>query len=52
MTQKDNSDNKKDEEFWNLRNIGFVEDVRSVPVGRVLRSLSQLISSLHSTTPH
>lgn len=37
MTQKDDSDNKKDEEFWNLRDVVFVEDVRSVPVGRVLK---------------
>lgn len=37
ITQKDDSDNKKDEEFWNLKDVVFVEDVRSVPVGRVLK---------------
>lgn len=37
MTQKEDSDNKKDEEFWNLKDVVFVEDVRSVPVGRVLK---------------
>jgi E3 ubiquitin-protein ligase EDD1 len=37
VTQKDDSDNKKDEEFWNLKDVVFVEDVRSVPVGRVLK---------------
>lgn len=37
ITQKDDSDSKKDEEFWNLKDVVFVEDVRSVPVGRVLK---------------
>ncbi|XP_076270049.1 E3 ubiquitin-protein ligase hyd isoform X5 [Rhynchophorus ferrugineus] len=32
-----NTDNRKDEEEWHLRDVIFVEDVRSVPTGRVLK---------------
>lgn len=32
-----NSEPKKDEEEWLLRDVIFVEDVRSVPTGRVLK---------------
>lgn len=31
------NDQKKDEEEWLLRDVIFVEDVRSVPTGRVLK---------------
>lgn len=31
------SEQRKDEEEWLLRDVIFVEDVRSVPVGRVLK---------------
>lgn len=34
---KEDNDPKKDEEPWMLRDVVFVEDVRSVPVGRVLK---------------
>lgn len=37
MTPKEDLDNKKDEEVWNLKDVVFVEDVRSAPVGRVLK---------------
>lgn len=37
MAPKDDPDNKKDEELWMLKDVVFVEDVRSVPVGRVLK---------------
>lgn len=37
VAMKEDSDNKKDEEIWNLKDVVFVEDVRSVPVGRVLK---------------
>ncbi|XP_060518971.1 E3 ubiquitin-protein ligase UBR5 isoform X3 [Cylas formicarius] len=32
-----NSDQRKEEEEWHLRDVIFVEDVRSVPTGRVLK---------------
>lgn len=32
-----NNEPRKDEEEWQLRDVIFVEDVRSVPVGRVLK---------------
>lgn len=32
-----NCDQRKDEEEWLLRDVIFVEDVRSVPMGRVLK---------------
>ncbi|KAJ8980295.1 hypothetical protein NQ317_005215 [Molorchus minor] len=32
-----NSDQRKDEEEWQLKDVIFVEDVRSVPTGRVLK---------------
>lgn len=31
------SENRRDEEEWALRDVIFVEDVRSVPAGRVLK---------------
>lgn len=31
------NDQRKDEEEWLLRDVIFVEDVRSVPIGRVLK---------------
>lgn len=34
---KEDNEPKKDEEPWMLRDVVFVEDVRSVPVGRVLK---------------
>ncbi|XP_062562210.1 E3 ubiquitin-protein ligase hyd isoform X2 [Armigeres subalbatus] len=37
MAPKDDSDTKKDEEQWLLKDVIFVEDVRSVPIGRVLK---------------
>lgn len=38
MTTSDSSnEHKKDEEKWQLREVIFVEDVRSVPTGRVLK---------------
>nr|XP_029736104.1 E3 ubiquitin-protein ligase hyd isoform X6 [Aedes albopictus] len=37
MAPKDDSDSKKDEEQWLLKDVIFVEDVRSVPIGRVLK---------------
>uniref|UniRef100_A0A1Q3FUI0 HECT-type E3 ubiquitin transferase n=1 Tax=Culex tarsalis TaxID=7177 RepID=A0A1Q3FUI0_CULTA len=37
MAPKDDSDGKKDEEQWLLKDVIFVEDVRSVPIGRVLK---------------
>lgn len=38
MTPSDSSsEHKKDEEKWPLREVIFVEDVRSVPTGRVLK---------------
>lgn len=38
MTPSDSSnEHKKDEEKWQLRDVIFVEDVRSVPTGRVLK---------------
>lgn len=38
MTPSDpTSEQKKDEEKWPLRDVIFVEDVRSVPTGRVLK---------------
>ncbi|KAG5682285.1 hypothetical protein PVAND_011645 [Polypedilum vanderplanki] len=37
IIQKDDSDNKKDEELWNLKDVVFVEDLRSVPIGKVLK---------------
>ncbi|KAG4078397.1 hypothetical protein HA402_013107 [Bradysia odoriphaga] len=33
---KEDNETKKDEESWMLRDVVFVEDVRSIPVGRVL----------------
>lgn len=44
ITQKDDSDSKKDEEFWNLKDVVFVEDVRSVPVGKVLKVDGQFVA--------
>ncbi|XP_038119605.1 E3 ubiquitin-protein ligase hyd isoform X3 [Culex quinquefasciatus] len=37
MAPKDDQDGKKDEEQWLLKDVIFVEDVRSVPIGRVLK---------------
>ncbi|EAT42542.1 AAEL005930-PA [Aedes aegypti] len=37
MAPKDDSETKKDEEQWLLKDVIFVEDVRSVPIGRVLK---------------
>lgn len=37
LIQKDDPDNKKDEELWNLKDVVFVEDLRSVPTGKVLK---------------
>lgn len=37
MTPKEDSESKKDEESWQLRDVVFVEDVRSIPIGRVLK---------------
>uniref|UniRef100_A0A182T2U2 Uncharacterized protein n=1 Tax=Anopheles maculatus TaxID=74869 RepID=A0A182T2U2_9DIPT len=37
MTPKEEPDPKKDEEQWLLKDVIFVEDVRSVPIGRVLK---------------
>lgn len=37
VTFKDENDQKKDEEVWLLRDVVFVEDVRSVPIGKVLK---------------
>ncbi|XP_063710070.1 E3 ubiquitin-protein ligase hyd isoform X2 [Culicoides brevitarsis] len=37
VTPKEEPDAKKDEELWLLKDVIFVEDVRSVPVGRVLK---------------
>lgn len=34
---KEESDPKKDEEAWLLKDVVFVEDTRSVPVGRILK---------------
>lgn len=31
------NDNRKDEEEWQLRDVIFLEDTRTVPVGRVLK---------------
>lgn len=50
ITQKDDSDNKKDEELWNLKDVVFVEDVRSVPVGRVLKVDGQYAAVRFPTT--
>lgn len=37
MAPKEEPEIKKDEESWQLKDVIFVEDVRSVPVGRVLK---------------
>ncbi|XP_055677423.1 E3 ubiquitin-protein ligase hyd isoform X6 [Lutzomyia longipalpis] len=37
MAPKEDTDNKKDEELWTLRDVVFVEDVKTVPVGRVVK---------------
>uniref|UniRef100_A0A336LUN3 HECT-type E3 ubiquitin transferase n=1 Tax=Culicoides sonorensis TaxID=179676 RepID=A0A336LUN3_CULSO len=37
VTPKEEPDAKKDEELWLLKDVIFVEDVRSVPIGRVLK---------------
>ncbi|XP_058822733.1 E3 ubiquitin-protein ligase hyd isoform X2 [Topomyia yanbarensis] len=37
MAPKEDPDPKKDEEQWLLKDVIFVEDVRSVPIGRVLK---------------
>lgn len=37
LAQKDDSDGKKDEELWNLKDVVFVEDLRSIPTGKVLK---------------
>ncbi|XP_053696945.1 E3 ubiquitin-protein ligase hyd isoform X2 [Sabethes cyaneus] len=37
LAPKEDPDPKKDEEQWLLKDVIFVEDVRSVPIGRVLK---------------
>lgn len=37
ITPKDDIESKNDEESWQLRDVVFVEDVRSIPIGRVLK---------------
>ncbi|XP_055611780.1 E3 ubiquitin-protein ligase hyd-like isoform X2 [Uranotaenia lowii] len=37
VAPKEDMDSKKDEEQWLLKDVIFVEDVRSVPIGRVLK---------------
>ncbi|XP_055716882.1 E3 ubiquitin-protein ligase hyd isoform X7 [Phlebotomus papatasi] len=37
MAPKEDTDSKKDEELWTLRDVVFVEDVKTVPVGRVVK---------------
>jgi E3 ubiquitin-protein ligase EDD1 len=37
MAPKGEENEKKDEEEWPLKDVIFVEDIRNVPVGRVLK---------------
>lgn len=43
MAQKEDAD-KKDEELWNLKDVVFVEDLRSVPTGKVLKVDGQYVA--------
>ncbi|KAL7038434.1 hypothetical protein ACKWTF_009577 [Chironomus riparius] len=44
IVQKDDADGKKDEELWNLKDVVFVEDLRSVPIGKVLKVDGQYVA--------
>lgn len=37
VTPKEEGESKKDEESWQLKDVVFVEDVRSIPIGKVLK---------------
>lgn len=37
MAPKSDESEKKDEEDWSLREVVFVEDVKSLPVGKVIK---------------
>jgi len=39
---------KEDEELWDLKDVIFIEDVRSVPVGKVVKVCSIIIYSFFS----
>ena len=37
VTPKNDNDDRKDEEDWHLRDVVFVEDVKTLPIGKVIK---------------